>query len=125
MIWLIPVIPLTGSLVVGLTGRRMPRMLAAVIACGAVALSLMLSVTSFSRLLSLPVEERVLRASLGSWIASGDFTVSFGFLFDPLSAIMALVVCGVGLLIHIRPRSPGGALKAQPDRNQGSSTGQR
>src|SRR5574337_576870 len=101
MIWLIPVIPLTGSLVVGLTGRRMPRMLAAVIACGAVALSLMLSVTSFSRLLSLPVEERVLRASLGSWIASGDFTVSFGFLFDPLSAIMALVVCGVGLLIHI------------------------
>src|SRR5574337_1284587 len=101
MIWLIPVIPLTGSLVVGLTGRRMPRMLAAVIACGAAALSLMLSAMFFVHLLSLPVEERLLRASLGSWIASGDFSVSFGFLFDPLSAIMALVVCGVGLLIHM------------------------
>ena len=101
MIWLIPVIPLAGSLVVGLMGRRMPRIPAAAIACGAAALSLMLSAISFARLLSLPVEERLLRASLGSWIASGDFLVSFGFLFDPLSAIMTLVVCGVGLLIHI------------------------
>ncbi|PWB80278.1 MAG: NADH-quinone oxidoreductase subunit L [Candidatus Methylomirabilota bacterium] len=101
MIWLIPVIPLAGSLVVGLIGRRMPRMLVAVIACGAATCSLMLSAMSFARLLLLPVEGRQLRASLGSWIASGDFSVSFGFLFDPLSAIMALVVCGVGLLIHI------------------------
>lgn len=101
MIWLIPVIPLVGSVVVGLMGRQMSRMPAAVIACGAAGLSLLLSVMSFARLLSLPVEERILRASLGSWIASGDFSVSFGFLFDPLSAVMTLVVCGVGLLIHI------------------------
>lgn len=101
MIWLIPAIPLTGSLVVGLMGRRMPRRLTAMIACGTPALSLLFSVMALVRLLQMPAEERLLRSSLGSWIASGDFSVSFGFLFDPLSAIMALVVCGVGLLIHI------------------------
>ena len=101
MIWLIPVIPLVGSLVVGLMGRRMHRGLVTGIACGATSLSLLLSLMAFVRLLQMPAEGRLLRSSLGSWIASGDFSVSFGFLFDPLSAIMALVVCGVGLLIHI------------------------
>lgn len=101
MIWLIPIIPLAGSLVVGLMGRRISRGLATGIACGAPSLSLLLSLMAFTRLLQLPTDERLLRSSLGSWIASGDFSVSFGFLFDPLSAIMSLVVCGVGLLIHI------------------------
>ena len=101
MIWLIPIIPLAGSLIVGLIGRRMPRTLVTVIACGTPLLSLLLSVMAFVRLLQMPMDERLLRSSIGSWIASGDFSVSFGFLFDPLSAIMALVVCGVGLLIHI------------------------
>ncbi|MDE2180601.1 MAG: NADH-quinone oxidoreductase subunit L [candidate division NC10 bacterium] len=101
MIWLIAVVPLAGSLVVGLMGRRMPRSLVTGIACGTPSLSLLLSLMAFVRLLQMPAEARLLRASLSSWIASGDFSVSFGFLFDPLSAIMALVVCGVGLLIHI------------------------
>ncbi|HWQ68810.1 MAG TPA: NADH-quinone oxidoreductase subunit L [Patescibacteria group bacterium] len=101
MISLIPIIPLAGSLIVGLMGRRIPRRLVAMIACAAPSLSLLLSLTAFARLLQMPSEGRLLRASLGSWIASGDFSVSFGFLFDPLSAVMALVVCGVGLLIHI------------------------
>jgi len=101
MIWLIPIIPLVGSLVVGLMGRRMRRSLVAIIACGAASLALLLSLGLFARLLSLPVEARALRQSLGPWIASGDFSVVFGFLFDPLSAIMALVVSGVGLLIHV------------------------
>ena len=100
-IWLIPVIPLVGSLVVGLMGRSMRRGSVAAIACGAASLALLASLASFWRLLSLPPDARVLRHSLGSWIASGDFSVAFGFLFDPLSATMALVVTGVGLLIHV------------------------
>ncbi len=100
-IWLIPVIPLLGSLVVGLTGRRMRRSSVAIIACGAALLALLVSLDSFARLLSLPPEGRLLRQSIGPWIASGDFSAAFGFLFDPLSAIMVLVVSGVGFLIHV------------------------
>src|SRR3970040_2254651 len=101
MIWLIPVIPLVGSLVVGLMGRSMRRGSVAAIACGAASLALLVSLACFWRLLSLPADARALRHSLGSWIASGELSVTFGFLFDPLSAIMALVVTGVGLLIHV------------------------
>src|SRR3990172_5584565 len=101
MIWLIPIIPLVGSLVVGLMGRRMRRSVVAIIACGSALLALLLSLDAFTRLLSLPPEGRLLRQSIGPWIASGDFSVAFGFLLDPLSAIMALVVSGVGFLIHV------------------------
>jgi NADH-quinone oxidoreductase subunit L len=101
MVWLIPVVPLAGSLVVGLMGRSMRKSLAACIACGAASLALLLAMVCFWRLLLLPEDARLLRYSLGPWIASGELSVGFGFLFDPLSAIMALVVSGVGLLIHV------------------------
>ena len=101
MIWLIPFIPLAGSVFVGLMGRRMRRSSVAIIACGAASLALLLSLAFLARLLSLPADGRLLRQSLGPWIASGDFSVAFGFLFDPLSATMALVVSGIGLLIHV------------------------
>ena len=101
MIWLIPVIPLLGSVIVGLMGRSMRRIFVTLIACGAASLALLLSVACVWRLLSLPSQARVLRQSLGTWIAAGDFSAGFGFLFDPLSGIMTLVVSGIGLLIHL------------------------
>ena len=101
MIWLIPLIPLAGSVVVGLMGRLIRKSSVTIIACTAASLAFLQSLACFWRLLSLPPEGRLLRQSLGSWIASGDVSVTFGFLFDPLSAIMALVVSGVGLLIHV------------------------
>ncbi len=101
MIWLIPFFPLLGSVLVGLLGRRILRNWVTLIACLAPSLSLLLSLTCSWRLLSLPPEARRLRHSLISWVASGDLSVAFGFLFDPLSAVMTLVVSGVGLLIHV------------------------
>ena len=36
-----------------------------------------------------------------TWITSGDFSVAFALRLDPLSAVMILVVTGIGSLIHI------------------------
>src|SRR6185295_11884278 len=36
-----------------------------------------------------------------TWITSGDFSVGFTLRLDPLSAVMILVVSGIGSLIHI------------------------
>ena len=38
---------------------------------------------------------------LYTWISSGVFSVSFGFLIDPLTAVMLIVVTSVSLLVHI------------------------
>ena len=40
-------------------------------------------------------------AEPSTWIEAGGFRVPFSLLLDPLSAVMILVVTGVGSLIHI------------------------
>ena len=46
-------------------------------------------------------ESRVIDVNYFSWIQAGSFIANFGVHLDPLSAVMILVVTGVGLLIHI------------------------
>src|SRR2546426_7347013 len=95
---LIVALPLAGWLVNGLAGGRLPRPLVSVIGCGTVAASFVASAMA-ARHLAVPSD--ALTATLFTWIAAGDFTVSAGLLMDRLSALMALVVTGVGFLIHV------------------------
>jgi NADH-quinone oxidoreductase subunit L len=53
------------------------------------------------QLAGLPPEERVFDQTLYTWIASGDFVLDLTFRLDPLSAVMILVVTGIGFLIHV------------------------
>ena len=71
------------------------------IASGAVLLSAILSTYYFIQLLSLDPAQRQIIQELFVWIPSGDFTVSFEFMFDSLSSIMALVITWIGFLIHV------------------------
>jgi NADH-quinone oxidoreductase subunit L len=100
-LWLIPLFPLLGSLINGLWRRHLSETSVGYIGCGAVALSFLCSLIAFSALFSLPPESRVVEVVVYPWVTSGDFQAAMGFLLDPLSGIMILVVTGVGLLIHI------------------------
>jgi NADH-quinone oxidoreductase subunit L len=51
--------------------------------------------------LVLPAGERVVQKIAFPWILSGSFHIDIGFLLDPLSSIMILVVTGVGFFIHV------------------------
>ena len=53
------------------------------------------------RLAGLPADARQLTDTVMPWLRFGNLHVDFGFLLDPLSAVMILVVTGVGLLIHV------------------------
>lgn len=101
LIWLIPLAPLAGFLLNGLFGARFSKSVVNTIACGSVAFSFLLSLNAVFRLLGLPPENRSFEYILFSWIPSGTFNADIGFLLDPLSSVMILVVSGVGLLIHI------------------------
>jgi NADH-quinone oxidoreductase subunit L len=100
-VWVIPLLPLLGSLINGLWRRRLSEEAVGVIACGAVGLSFVGSLLAFLALLSLPPGQRAVEVVLYQWVTAGDFQAAMGFLVDPLSAVMILVVTGVGLLIHI------------------------
>ncbi|MBD3217468.1 MAG: NADH-quinone oxidoreductase subunit L [candidate division Zixibacteria bacterium] len=101
-IWLIVVMPLLGFLINGLFGKKFPRAMVSLIACGTVLVSFIMSVIALFELLQLDPHHRYHEIySLFKWIPSGALNVEIGFLFDPLSAVMALVVSGVGFLIHV------------------------
>jgi len=100
-IYLIPLFPLIGFLINGLLLGKLNKTLSSLIACASVGLSFIWGLKLFFKLLSLPETARSLEEVLFVWIPSGAFHVDFGMLFDPLSAIMVLVVSGVGFLIHV------------------------
>lgn len=100
-IYLVPLFPLIGVLLNGLLLGRLPKPLVSLIGCGTVGLSLITSILLFLDLTKLDPAARLLHQTLFTWIPSGDFQVNVAFLLDPLSAVMILVVTGVGFLIHV------------------------
>jgi NADH-quinone oxidoreductase subunit L len=107
LIWLIPILPLLGVAINGLFGRRLDRRTVGLVGCGVVLLALVLSAGAVLELSRLPEDARHFETSLGTWIpmspASGGTmsAITWGFALDPLSAVMILVVTGVGFLIHV------------------------
>ena len=59
------------------------------------------SALAVNALLSLPPETRDISQTVFTWIGSADFQVPLGLRLDPLSALMILVVTGIGFLIHL------------------------
>ncbi len=101
MLLLIPLLPLLGFLVNASLGRRLSRPASGAVACAAMAGSLVASVVAVWQLIALPVDERAIATEVYRWITSGSFEAAFGLRVDPLSAVMILVVTGIGTLIHI------------------------
>ncbi len=98
---LIPLLPLFGWAVLGLWGRRWGRRAVALVACGTVAASFVAACLVLRALLGLSSEDRHVAVDLYRWIAAGPITIPMGLLVDTLSVAMALVVSGVGALIHV------------------------
>lgn len=71
------------------------------IACLAPFGSFLVALWAFAKLLALEPEARRLTDTVFTWISSGDFSAALRFSMDPLSAVMTLVVTGVGFLIHV------------------------
>ena len=100
-LWLIPIWPLLGFLLNGFFGRRLGKPVVAKIGCGSVGLSLLASVKVVWELLERPQDARRIEQLIAPWIGVGNFRADWGLLLDPLSAVMILVVSGVGFLIHV------------------------
>jgi NADH-quinone oxidoreductase subunit L len=97
--WLIPVLPLLGSACHGLLGRRLGKRAVTAVALAATAGSFILAWGMFQAVLGAP--GRRLELTYFQWMATGTVRVPFGLVFDSLSSAMALVVTGIGFLIHL------------------------
>ncbi len=97
---LIPALPGLGFLANAALGRRLSKQVSGGIACAAMVAAFLVSLAA---VWSLPADpaHRFIRQEVYTWIASGDLTIPFALALDPLSALMILVVTGIGSLIHV------------------------
>ncbi|GBD95622.1 MAG TPA: NADH-quinone oxidoreductase subunit L [Nitrospirae bacterium] len=94
---LIPLLPFLSFLINILFGRNFIKDRAHWIAVPAVVGSFLLAVSAFLDVAG----GRDINVNIYSWIVSGSFNVSVGFLIDRLSAIMLIVVTSISTLIFI------------------------
>jgi NADH-quinone oxidoreductase subunit L len=100
-LWLVPVLPILAAGISALAKRK-SRVLAASLAIGTMALSFLLSVWAFAHVLWLRSNgEATLQVFNFRWFQFGNEWLSLGWVLDPLTAVMLVMVTFVGLLIFI------------------------
>jgi hypothetical protein len=99
LLTVIVVLPLLGFLVNGLAGNRLGARFVSTVGCGLPILAFLLTVKCFLDMQAgdgAPLIEPVY-----TWAVIGAGTFEVAFYFDRLSAVMTLIVTGVGSLIHV------------------------
>jgi NADH-quinone oxidoreductase subunit L len=97
-LWLIPALPLLGFLINGLIGRRLPNMMVSLVAVGSVVASFLWVLKTLQAL--GPLEHAHVEHYF-TWMESGTLNIGADLMVDRLTAVMLLVVTGIGSLIHI------------------------
>ncbi len=108
-IWLVPLLPALGAAAQLFFGRRLSNQSVSAVSVGLPGLSLLWALGCFFQLLGSP--SQTFAKILYTWLplgpfhlsngTLGDLSVHVGFQLDHLSAVMMLVVTGVGFLIHV------------------------
>ncbi|MGH7935049.1 MAG: NADH-quinone oxidoreductase subunit L [Candidatus Binataceae bacterium] len=97
---LILLFPLLGVIFNIFFGRRASRDVVGAISTAAIFAAFAFALWSFATLLTMP-SGSALTLMLWPWIVAGRFHVDIALRFDALSAVMVLVVSGVGAFIHL------------------------
>ena len=103
LVWLIPMLPLLGFLILLITGHLLGEPRAGWVATAFAGASFIATLIVLVGLLGKDSQAggRSYEFVLFEWLPAGSLKVEAGFLLDPLSITMALFVTGVGALIHL------------------------
>ncbi|HET7108682.1 MAG TPA: NADH-quinone oxidoreductase subunit L [Candidatus Acidoferrum sp.] len=109
-VWLIPLFPLLSAAIMFFFGRRMSKEAVDLFCVGTVLLSCLHALGAVLKLFALPPAQRIYQQILFLWITPGamptsaglvNFTSDWGYLLDPLSCVLVIVVTFVGFLVHV------------------------
>jgi NADH-quinone oxidoreductase subunit L len=93
--------PLIGFLINGLRYKKHSANVAGVLATSMAVISFISSVLLVSELVSMPAEAREISIKFFDWVTVANLKVEMAFSVDAISAIMILIITGVGSLIHL------------------------
>jgi len=108
-IWLVPLLPALGAFIQLLWGKKLSNQAVSAVSVGLPGVSFLWATGCFGQLLQL--QGQTFTKVLYTWLPLGAFHLSdgtlgnlgvdVGFQLDQLSAVMMLVVTGVGFVIHV------------------------
>ncbi|WP_278313303.1 NADH-quinone oxidoreductase subunit L [Lolliginicoccus levis] len=115
LITALPLLPLLGAAVLllapAVSGAAAPARAAStdqrraawgpVLACAAAISSFVVALVLLVDLLGRPAGDRTINHTLFTWVPVADLRIDMGLLLDPLSLSFALLITGVGSLIHV------------------------
>lgn len=93
--------PLVGFLINGFRYKKHSANLAGGIATAMAVVSFICSLFLVFDLINMPAESRSIAIKFFDWIKVADLGIDMGFVIDQISAIMILIITGVGSLIHL------------------------
>ncbi|HWT66217.1 MAG TPA: NADH-quinone oxidoreductase subunit L [Terracidiphilus sp.] len=100
-LWLIPALPMLAAGVIALL-KQPRKSLAKALSIGSLGMSLVLALVAFGHVLSGWAHGAAVRETVNfMWLEAGATQVDLGWVLDPLSAVMLVMVTFVGLLIFI------------------------
>ncbi|WP_280479198.1 NADH-quinone oxidoreductase subunit L [Nocardia cyriacigeorgica] len=99
-LWLLPALPLAGAVILLLTGRRADAW-GHLLGCLTALVSFAVAIVAFVAMLGRADAERAIELELYQWVPVTGLNVDLGLQLDQLSMCFALLITGVGSLIHI------------------------
>jgi NADH-quinone oxidoreductase subunit L len=99
MIWLVLLFPLLGAVLNGLVFRKARPVVSHIIGICGVAAAFVVAVTIFADFIQQGGAPMVFQGF--DWLRAGHFVAPLSLTIDRLSALMLLIVTGIGSLIHI------------------------
>ena len=100
--YLVTLLPLIGFIINLLFGKKInSEKISGWFSTVMVFIPFLITVIIFFTFTGLLPEQRIVNLKYFSWLITGNININFGYLIDPLSIVMVLIVTGVGFLIHI------------------------
>ncbi|MFI5106840.1 MAG: NADH-quinone oxidoreductase subunit L, partial [Terriglobales bacterium] len=100
-LWLIPLLPMAGAIINGLFGRRFSKNAVTAVGLAFPGAAMLLTWKAGLQFAQLAPSAIPHIENYGPWLSAGDFVINYGLYLDQLSLLMALIVTGVGFLIHV------------------------
>ncbi len=100
---LVLLLPLAGAAFNGLAGPRLGRGAVNLVGTGSILAAFVIACLMLGQVLGAPAEAKSMTVHLWQWIdlGRGGLHVGVDVTLDPLSAVMLMVISGVGFLIHV------------------------
>jgi len=99
LLWLVPAIPLIGSLILILTQGKLPEIPAGIIGAGSIGLAFV--VACLVGMDFVASEATAYSQNLWTWMKVGGFEAGFTLYLDGVSLVMMFIITGIGFLIHV------------------------